>query len=125
MAVMKNPVGYFEIPVADLARATAFYEAVFSCALERTSIDGNEMALFGFEDGAPGATGALAQGTSYVPSAHGTRVYFRSEDIEATLRRVEAAGGRVLYPKTSIGDLGWVAEFEDSEGNCVALHENA
>jgi hypothetical protein len=29
----------------------------------------------------------------------------------------------VLFPKTSIGELGWVAELEDSEGNCIALSQ--
>jgi predicted enzyme related to lactoylglutathione lyase len=41
---------------------------------------------------------------------------------DATLARAVAAGGSVLYPKTAIGTLGFVAEFEDSEGNCIALH---
>jgi predicted enzyme related to lactoylglutathione lyase len=27
----------------------------------------------------------------------------------------------VLYPKTSIGQHSFVAEFEDSEGNCIAI----
>jgi predicted enzyme related to lactoylglutathione lyase len=38
------------------------------------------------------------------------------------LSKANANGGKTLYPKTSIGDLGWVAEFEDSEGNRIALH---
>lgn len=32
--------------------------------------------------------------------------------------------GKILYPKTAIGELGWVAEFEDCEGNCIALHSS-
>ena len=42
--------------------------------------------------------------------------------IEETLNRVKLAGGKILYPMTSVGELGSVAEFEDSEGNCIALH---
>lgn len=119
---MKNPVNYFEIPVTDLDRATAFYTAVFGEPLERTEIDHNQMALFPAREGATGITGALAKGDSYVPGRQGARVYFSTPDIDETLRRVQRAGGKVLYPKTSIGALGWVAEFEDSEGNCIALH---
>lgn len=117
-----NPVGYFEIPANDLDRATRFYERVFGWELERTSIDGHPMALFPYDAAAPGVTGALASGESYVPSRHGPRVYFRTTDIDAVLTRAVQAGGQVLYPKKSIGDLGWVAEFEDSEGNAIALH---
>lgn len=69
-----------------------------------------------------GELGALAKGSSYVPGKQGARIYFSTADIEETLRKTVAAGGKLLYPKTSIGELGWVAEFEDSEGNCIALH---
>lgn len=121
---MKHPACWFEIPVRDLARATAFYTAVFGCALERADIDGNAMALFPDAAAAGGGIGgALARGESYAPSADGTRLYFATTDIAATLARVASSGGRTLYPRTSVGALGHVAEFEDSEGNRIALHE--
>jgi uncharacterized protein len=114
---------YFEIPVTDLDRAAAFYEHVFGVRFERGEIDGNEMAFFGTAD-IPGApAGALAKGDSYVPGRSGVRVYFATDDIDAAICRATDAGGRILYPVTSIGELGWVAEFEDTEGNCVALHQ--
>ena len=121
---MNNPVTYFEISVSNLERAIAFYSAVFTCGFERVEIDGNQMAYFPSFDDAPGITGALAQGESYIPGRQGSRLYFSSEEIETTLRRVELAGGQTVYPKTSIGELGWVAEFEDSEGNCIALSQS-
>jgi uncharacterized protein len=116
-----NPVSYFEIPVVDMPRAIAFYRSVFAITLESTTIDGNEMALFPSTPDNPGVTGALAKGESYRPSLDGSRLYFAVKDIGDTLARVVSAGGRVLYPKTSIGALGHVAEFEDCEGNRIAL----
>lgn len=116
-------VFYFEIPVLDLERAVAFYAAVFACTFERVSVDGNAMALFPRLGSETGAVGALAQGDSYVPGAQGVRLYFDTPDIDDTLTRVVAAGGQVVYPRTSIGSLGWVAEFEDCEGNCIALSQ--
>lgn len=112
---------YFEIPVTDLARAVGFYRAVFGVDLEMTEIDGNEMALFPEVGEGGGANGALAKGETYVPSTDGTLVYLAVEHIDETLARVEGTGGEVLYPKTSIGELGFVAEFRDSEGNRVGL----
>ncbi|QTL35169.1 VOC family protein [Pseudoalteromonas viridis] len=120
---LNNPVRYFEIPVADLERATAFYHSLFGFEFEHAVIDGHDMALFPSHDNAAGITGALVKGDSYVPSKAGARLYFHTEDIDATLLKVLSLGGKVLYPKTSIGGFGWVAEFEDSEGNCIALHE--
>ena len=119
---MENPVGYFEIPVNDLERAVEFYEIVFGYQFTRTEIDGLEMALFPSNEKGEGVTGALVKGDSYVPSKEGSRLYFNSKDIERTLEKVLSQNGKILYPKTSIGELGWVAELEDSEGNCIALH---
>ena len=116
-----NLVGYFEIPVSDLERAIAFYEHVFECELERTVIDGHPMALFPDAAGEGSITGALAHGESYVPSQDGARVYFAVADIDAVLARVRELGGEILYPKTAVGEWGFVAEFADSEGNRIAL----
>ncbi len=118
-----NPVVYFEIPVLDLERAIAFYSAVFDFTFEKNIIDHNEMAFFPFEDGARGITGALAKGEIYVPTMQGVLVYFGTDDIDAILHKAVEAGGEILYPKTSNGELGHVAEFKDSEGNRIALHQ--
>jgi predicted enzyme related to lactoylglutathione lyase len=119
---MTNPVNSFEIPVSDLDRAVHFYEAVFGYALERAEVDGNEFAWFPVDNDAPGISGALAKGESYTPSTAGTRIYFSVENIDATLAKVHAAGGKTMYPKTSVGELGYVAEFKDCDGNRIALH---
>jgi predicted enzyme related to lactoylglutathione lyase len=115
-------VVYFEIPVKNLDRAVCFYAKTFGVTLERQTIDGHAMALFPDDGMSSGASGALAYGKSYEPSRKGTRVYFTTTDLDATLQRAIEAGGRLLYPKTDIGSYGYVAEFEDSEGNCIALH---
>ena len=118
-----NPVVYFEIPVLDMERAIIFYSAVFDFTFEKNIIDHNEMAFFPFEDGARGITGSLAKGEIYVPTMQGVLVYFGTDDIDAILHKAVEAGGEILYPKTSNGELGHVAEFKDSEGNRIALHQ--
>jgi len=117
-----NPVVYFEIPVRDVERAMKFYHAVFGFEFKKTCIDHNDMALFPFEAGAEGITGALAKGDIYVPTREGVLIYFNTGDIEKTLEVAAKNGGKTLYPKTSVGELGFVAEFEDCEGNRIALH---
>jgi predicted enzyme related to lactoylglutathione lyase len=96
---MKNPVGYFEIPVNDLDRAISFYGKVFGYDFERVIIDGNEMAWFPNDPGAPGISGALAKGDSYIPTTEGTLVYFSTDNIDDTLSKANANGGKTLYPK--------------------------
>lgn len=118
-----NIASYFEIPVADLERAVDFYSYVFECELVRETIHGNEMALFPFDSGAHGITGALACGEIYKPSKDGALVYLATANIDETMKRVSEKGGAELFPKTKAGEYGSVAEFEDSEGNRVALFE--
>ena len=44
--------------------------------------------------------------------------------IDPTLEAIEGAGGKTLVPKQSIGEHGFIAHFEDTEGNRVAVHES-
>lgn len=117
-----NPVSYFEIPVSDLQRAIRFYTAVFGYTFEQAHVDGNEMAFFPYAESQPGASGALAQGDSYMPGHSGVRLYFDVPDIAQTLLAAIAAGGKVLYPMTQVGAFGFVAEIQDLDGNCIGLH---
>ncbi|MGE8431966.1 VOC family protein [Chryseobacterium joostei] len=119
-----NPVVYFEIPVNDLERAEKFYSAVFNFSFDKEIIDHYEMALFPFEEKNSGITGALAKGDVYKPSKNGVIIYFKTENIEVTLNQVIQHGGKILYPKKIDEKYGFaVAEFEDSEGNRIALHQ--
>jgi predicted enzyme related to lactoylglutathione lyase len=116
-----NPIVYVEIPVTDLERASRFYEEVFQFSLESTTVDGYPMALFPAAPGSSGASGALVKGDVYIPSKSGPIVYFGTENISHALERVRKAGGKILYPEKRLDGLGSVAEFEDSEGNRIAL----
>ena len=124
MAKKYNPVVYFEIPVTDIDRAIKFYKSVFNFTFKKEVIDKNEMALFPFFNKNAGISGALAKGEIYKPTNDGVVIYFKTENIDETLRMAIESGGQLLYPKTSNGDLGFVAEFEDSEGNRIALHQS-
>ena len=113
---------WFEIPVKDLDRAIKFYEKVFDVKLSPEEMGGMKMALFPYTQDAPGAAGSLIRGKSYEPSHAGTVVYFSVEDIPETLRRINSNGGKTLMPKTAIGQYGFIAQYEDTEGNRLALH---
>lgn len=122
VAVKTHIANWFEIPVKDLDRAIKFYEKVFDVKLSREDMGGMKMAMFPFTQNAPGAAGTLVQGESYEPSHAGSVVYFSVQDIPETLRRINANGGKTLMPKTGIGEYGFIAQYEDTEGNRLALH---
>jgi predicted enzyme related to lactoylglutathione lyase len=120
-----NPVVYFEIPALDLERACDFYSKVFETTLTKDIVDGYQMAFFESSGDSFGATGALVVGDVYVPSHQGCFLYFGVESIDEKVARALVHGGSVLYPKKSNGDLGFVAEIQDTEGNRIALHEES
>jgi len=117
-----NPVGWFEIPVTDMDRAKAFYEKAFDLEIQVVDLGGTVMGWFPNADEVRGVTGSLVKQESYVPSHEGTLVYFSSADVQNELDRIENAGGKILRGKTQISpEHGYMAVFEDSEGNRVAL----
>jgi predicted enzyme related to lactoylglutathione lyase len=122
MAAEHNPVGWFEIPVKDMERATAFYEHLLRLKLERYQMGPTEMAWFPMKQGETGAAGTLVKGESYSPSPAGVLVYFTSPDLEGALARANEKGGKVIAPKTDIGEFGFYGLIEDTEGNHIGLH---
>jgi predicted enzyme related to lactoylglutathione lyase len=121
-----NAVGWFEIPVADMDRAIAFYETVFDTKLVKLDLGTLAMALFPRVEGGTGTPGSLVRSEQhYKPSADGVLLYFtaHSGDLNNELSRVEAAGGKVLMPRRQISEeFGFMALALDTEGNRIAIH---
>ena len=117
-------IGWFEIPVSNMERAKAFYEAVFNIEINVVDFGGVLMGWFPESDvNAHGASGSLIKQESYIPSQEGTMVYFMSDDVQNELGRIEAAGGKIYQAKTQISEEhGYMGVFIDTEGNRVALH---
>ena len=84
------------------------------------------MRMFPIEDPMTGIGGALALAPAfYKPSAtDGPIVYLNANpDVQRVLDKIEAAGGKIIVPKTQISpEYGHMAIFIDTEGNRVALH---
>lgn len=121
---MQNPVNWFEIATLDLERAKEFYGKVFETTFEHVPMPGSPMYMFAGNPEAPNAMGALVKSEDNVPSADGTIIYFQCEDLANEESRIEANGGRVIMPKRSIGEFGFIGQFMDTEGNRIGLHSN-
>lgn len=119
---MKNSINWFEIPVKDFDRAKTFYSTLLGA--EVTEMPHPELR-YGILPGdmENGVTGGIVQGEGFEPSMTGAIIYLNGgDDLSVPLAKVEAAGGKILMPKTSIGANGFMAHITDSEGNRVALH---
>ena len=121
---MKNPVGWFEIAVKDLDRAEKFYKDLLGldCDRQGKKENGITMSWFPMEMTEYGSAGTLVLGEHFTPSQDGTLVYFACTSVEETLKKAEDMGAKIFLPKTDIGDHGFIAWLEDSEGNRIAIH---
>lgn len=126
MTSQENALNWFEISVADISRAKKFYETIFGIEMPVQEMMGMQMAFFPAEDMNGKVSGALVQGPMHKPSIDGAKIYLNGNpDLDLALNKIEAAGGKVVMPKTHISDtVGYMAFFIDSEGNNVALHSN-
>ncbi len=108
---------YLEIP-ANTAQASAdFYSSIFGWKVRKRG-DG-ELAF----DDTGGVSGTWVKESDRTPDER-TRTYIMVDVIADTLKRIEAAGGRVLTPRTTIGSgMGAFAIFADPVGNEFGLYE--
>jgi len=121
---MTHSISWFEIPTNDLARAQQFYETILGLELIPMDMPGIQMRMFPVPDQTY-ISGALTYAPDfYQPQSNGTLVYLNANpDVQHILDRVEAAGGKIIVPKTEISpDIGFMAVIHDTEGNRVAFH---
>ena len=124
---MKNAITWFEIGTTNLARATAFYQAVLGRIMRLEAMGPSEGAVFAYDE-ADGQGGALMCGpTAPKPGALGTLIYLdASPSLDAALGRVTTAGGQVAVPRQALPPgMGFFAHITDLDGNRVGLHSLA
>lgn len=115
----ENAAVWFEIPVTDIKRSTAFYGAVLETQLKEDNTGPNPMAIFpAGKDSA--VAGHLCPGK---PSASGSgnTIHLASPTpLEDAMERVTKNGGKVVSPVVTI-PAGRFAYCLDPDGNSFGL----
>jgi len=115
----KNRLVWFDIPVANLDRASAFYSAVLGIGVSKEQFDNFTFCVFAHGDG---NGGCLIEKAADV-TEKGILCYFNVDKrIKAAVDAVEKNGGRIVEGVHSLGPHGFRAIVIDSEGNRIALH---
>lgn len=123
-----DPVVHFEIPAKDIKRASAFYSKAFGWNLnqfpgfEYWSVVTTESDQNGTPKSPGSVNGGMGKQGEMAPNA--VTVTISVSDIDATLASVKKLGGRPVGKKMPVGDMGWSAYFEDTEGNVIGLWQN-
>ena len=123
----KHKVVHFEIPASDFKKSKDFYGKVFGWGMDMwgdeymmamtTEVDKEQTPT---EPG--GINGGFYKRTS---KSNQPGIVVETDSIDATLKAVEKAGGKVTRKKDKIGDMGFMGEFIDPDGNEISLWENA
>lgn len=108
---------YLEIPARTGEESAEFYSSIFGWKVRERG-DGN----LAFDDSGS-VSGTWVKESDRTPDEQ-TQIYIMVDNINETLQKIQAAGGRVLTPRTDIGpDLGAFATFSDPAGTEFGLYE--
>ena len=111
-----NPIVHIEFSALDRVALANFYAELFGWKVEQ--IPEMNYATFEAQEGFGGGFNPVGEDFP----AGSTMAYIGVDDIEATLARIEAMGGKTLAPKGEIPGFGWFAIFSDPTGNKVGLY---
>ncbi|MGH8436705.1 MAG: VOC family protein [Pseudomonas sp.] len=121
-------VVHFEIPFDDKERAMRFYTDAFEWQLTDMPQMNYVMAQSAPVDASqlPTEPGAINGGLFLRPQeAPNPTIYVDVPSIDDAIRKVQAAGGKVVTPNTPIPGMGAYARVSDTEGNVIGLFQTA
>jgi uncharacterized protein len=116
-----SKIVHFEIPADNPDRAQKFYTGVFGWKVAkfpgypidyRLVTAGDEK-----EPGINGAIMARGQEKSVIDTID-------VPDVDAYIKKIKAAGGKVVLPKSAIPGVGYMAYFTDTEGNKLGIYQD-
>jgi predicted enzyme related to lactoylglutathione lyase len=111
-------VTWFEVIGKDGAKLRDFYSGIFDW-----KIDANNPMNYGMVDpGDSGIGGGVGQGQP--GDSPSLTFYVTVPDLAATLKAVEAAGGKTVAPPMDVPGGPSIAKFADPEGNVVGIMKN-
>jgi len=119
-----NVAVWFELPVRDMSKAMAFYNAVFKSGLTLDTSGPNPMAIFPTKGGmtGPGVSGHLYPGTPAKNGAGPTVHMIVPDKLEVASGRFTKAGGEIPGPIIDM-PFGRFVYGTDPDGNSIGLFE--
>lgn len=122
-----DKVVHFEIPFDNEKKAKEFYSKVFGWKITEVpdmsynmvhtaEVDENQM---------PTEAGAI-NGGMYErgeKGSHSPVIVIDVANIDEKIKIIKKVGGEITMAKVTVGDMGFYAQFKDSEGNILGIWE--
>ena len=119
-----DKVVHFEIPAKDMSRCQRFYEQVFGWNVNKVPNFGYAMVqtVKTDEKYMPEEKGAINGGLMQkkAPITHPI-ITINVENIDTAAKQIKQHGGKVILPKFKVGEAGYSAYFQDTEGNILGI----
>jgi predicted enzyme related to lactoylglutathione lyase len=116
---MGRPVVHWELWSKDPKRTGAFYAEVFDWKVSEYPEMSYHMVETGGEGGINGGIMKPQEG----PWPGNMAFYVDVEDIAAAMRKVTAAGGKVVVERQEVPGMGAFGLFEDPDGRVMGVWE--
>lgn len=114
---MSNRLVHFEIPADDPERAVKFYKDTLDWDIFKLDGPVEYYLITTGPEGEPGINGAIYRREE----GAATRNTVDVDDLDAAVKSIEDAGGKVVQPKQPVPGVGWMAYVTDTEGNVFGL----
>lgn len=111
-------VVHFEIGSDDPERTAKFYRDLFGWKIEKWSGPQEYWLVSTGEDSAPGINGGISRRMHPGMTTVNT---IDVDDVDAIVKRIQEAGGKILAPKMTIPGVGYLAYAQDTEGNAFGV----
>jgi uncharacterized protein len=115
----EHAIAHIEFSAASPKEAAGFYTELFGWKHQEMPGD---YWMFDTGSNLGGGYNPVGSGGLYDVKPGEVLVYVSTDDIDASLAKAEALGGKTITGKSPIPGIGWYAIFEDPTGNKVGLY---
>ena len=125
-----DPVIHFEMPAKDTERVRKFYESAFGWQTTPLGPSVEDFVLAFTIDTdektrMPKKRGAINGGFyKKTKSDQNVKITILVDDIREAIKKIEAAGGKVLGEPVEMPGVGLFADFMDTEGNVGSINQD-
>ena len=112
---------HFEIPAEDTGKITGFFTSVFGWQFQQWG----EEEYFLTTGGDPEEEGIGGAVIKKNGPTHPVTNSISVDSIDDIIPVIESNGGKIVVPKQTVGDMGFLAYFTDPEGTIFGLWESA